>query len=102
MSQKIDFNGPPVCVVGNVNRDVKALGVPGSPEILRDGETAVSGIVETIGGGGANSACAAAALGANVRFAGVVGADSPADRLLHAMENHGVRTYLTRKPQVET
>jgi sugar/nucleoside kinase (ribokinase family) len=102
MSQKIDFNRPPVCVVGNVNRDVKALGVPGSPEILLDGETTVSGIVETIGGGGANSACAAAALGANVRFVGVVGADSLADRLRQAMEKHGVRTYLTRKPQVET
>jgi sugar/nucleoside kinase (ribokinase family) len=102
MSQKIDFTGPPVCVVGNLNRDVKVLNVPGSPAVLRDGETTVSGIVETIGGGGANSACAAAALGANIRFAGVVGADSLADRLHHAMEKHGVRTYLTRKPQVET
>jgi sugar/nucleoside kinase (ribokinase family) len=102
MNQKIDFVGAPVCVIGNVNRDVKVLGVPGSPEILQDGETSVSGIVETIGGGAANSACAAASLGANVRFVGVVGADSLADRLRHAMEKQGVRTYLTEKPEVET
>jgi sugar/nucleoside kinase (ribokinase family) len=102
MNQKIDFVNAPVCVIGNINRDVKALGVPGSPEILRDGETTVSGIIETIGGGGANSACAAASLGANVRFVGVVGSDSLADRLRQAMERHGVRTYLTRKSEVET
>ena len=36
----------------------------GTERLLTDGETSVARIVETVGGGGANSACAAAALGA--------------------------------------
>jgi 2-dehydro-3-deoxygluconokinase len=89
-------------VVGNLNRDVKVQGVPGSSAVLRDGETSVSGIIETIGGGGANSACAAAALGANVRFVGKVGADALGERLRLALEKHGVRTYLSRNGECET
>jgi len=102
MSEDITFSGPPICVVGNINRDVKVMGVPAAQGILRDGETAVSNIIETIGGGVANSACAAAALGANVRFVGVVGADALADRLREAMRNHGVETFLKRKTGCET
>ena len=85
----------PLCVVGNINRDVKVQGVPGTPGLLRDGETSVLGIIETIGGGGANSACAAVSLGATVRFVGKVGADTVGNRLREAMEDHGVRTYLS-------
>jgi len=96
------FDSPPICVVGNVNRDVKVLGVPGSPAVLRDGETTISGIGETIGGGGANSACAAAALGGKIRFLGKVGADALGERLRLAMEKHGVRTGLTRDAKCET
>jgi sugar/nucleoside kinase (ribokinase family) len=90
------FAGPPICVVGNINRDVKVQGVPRSPALLQDGETSVPPIVETIGGGGANSACAAAALGGNVRFLGKVGSDALGERLARAMEKHGVQTYLAR------
>ena len=57
------FENSSLCVVGNINRDVKLLGVPDSPALFRDGETSVPTIVETVGGGGANSACSAAALG---------------------------------------
>ena len=60
------------------------------------------GIVETIGGGGANSACAAAALGGSVRFVGKVGADTLGERLRHAMESHGVQTRLARDPHCAT
>ena len=102
MSEQAVFSGPPVCVVGNINRDVKVQGVPGAATVLRDGETTVGGISETIGGGGANSACAASALGAKVRFVGKVGADALGERLRRAMENHGVRTYLSSKPDCET
>jgi len=94
--ERIDFTGPPICVVGNINRDVKVPSVPDSNTLLHDGETSVLAIAETIGGGGANSACAAAALGAQVRFVGKTGADGLADRLRHALEVQGVRTYLRR------
>src|SRR5262249_1829755 len=77
-------------------------GVPASDGLLRDGETSVSSVRETIGGGGANSACASAALGGEVRFIGKVGADPLGERLRLSMEKHGVRTYLARSPQCET
>jgi sugar/nucleoside kinase (ribokinase family) len=92
MTELISLSGPPLCVVGNVNRDVKVHGVPELPGLFQDGETSVPLITETIGGGGANSACAAAGLGASVRFLAKVGADPLADRLRQALERHGVRT----------
>jgi sugar/nucleoside kinase (ribokinase family) len=92
----------PLCVVGNLNRDVKVLGIADAAGILRDGETSVSRIVETIGGGGANSACAAAALGANVRFLGRVGDDPLADQLQAALTRHGVQAHLTRDARSPT
>jgi sugar/nucleoside kinase (ribokinase family) len=96
MPEANPFSGASLCVVGNLNRDVKVQGVPAAPGLFRDGETSVPGIVETIGGGGANSACAAAALGARVRLVAKVGADALGERLRRALESHGVRTHLTR------
>jgi sugar/nucleoside kinase (ribokinase family) len=92
MTELISLSGPPLCVVGNLNRDVKVHGVPELPGLFQDGETSVPLITETIGGGGANSACAAAGLGASVRLLAKVGADALADRLRQALERHGVRT----------
>lgn len=92
----------PLCVVGNINRDVKVLGIADATGLLRDGETSVPRIVETIGGGGANSACAAAALGANVRFIGKVGHDPLADQLEAALRRHGVHAQLVRDPRHPT
>jgi len=51
-----------LCIVGNINRDVKTTPFAGGAGLLRDGETPVDVIYETVGGGGANSAFAAAAL----------------------------------------
>jgi sugar/nucleoside kinase (ribokinase family) len=102
MNERVSFAGPPVCVVGNINRDVKLLGVPESPGLFLDGETSVSGVVETIGGGGANSACVAAALGASVRFVGKTGDDALGERLRQAMERRGVTTHLTRNTRCST
>lgn len=48
MSESIPFSGPPICVVGNIDRDVKLLGVPASPALLSDGETPAAGVIETI------------------------------------------------------
>lgn len=98
------FSAPelPLCVVGNINRDVQVQGLPGGQQILTDGETSVSRIIETVGGGGANSACAAAALGAQVRFVGRVGTDALGQRLQQALEDRGVRTYLAHDDQSAT
>jgi fructokinase len=102
MSDSGLFAGPPICVVGNVNRDVTAQNVPASACLFADGETSVPAIVETIGGGGANSACAAAALGGSVRFVGKIGTDALGERLQQAMKNHGVQTRLARDPHCAT
>ncbi len=102
MMDAFSYAGPPLCVVGNINRDVKVQGVPRSPVLLQDGETSVAAITETIGGGGANSACAAAALGARVHFVGKTGTDTLSHRLHLALECHGVRTFLRRDPRCNT
>ena len=75
------FEGTSLCVVGNINRDVKTAPLHAGEHLFRDGETSVSFVAETIGGGGANSAFAAAALGARVAFLGTVGTDALGDRL---------------------
>ncbi|HEX9046704.1 MAG TPA: carbohydrate kinase family protein [Verrucomicrobiae bacterium] len=102
MSEPISFSGPPVCVVGNVNRDVKLLRVPASPALFQDGETSVPAVTETIGGGGANSACAAAALGAKVHFVAKTGDDALAAQLQAAMEKFGVQTFFARDRRCQT
>src|SRR5438105_2484499 len=102
MSEEISFSGPPVCVVGNINRDVKLQNVPASSGLFDDGETSISAVIETIGGGGANSACAAAALGGKVHFVGKIGGDALGDRLRIALEKHGVRPWLNRSIECAT
>lgn len=102
MAERVLFAGPPVCVVGNINRDVKVQSVPAAAALFKDGETSVPSITETIGGGGANSACAAAALGGSVRFVGKVGSDALGARLRHAMKSHGVQTRLNCDPHCAT
>jgi len=102
MTELISFSGPPLCVAGNLNRDVKVQGAPESAGLFADGETSVPLISETVGGGGAISACAAAGLGATVRFLGKVGADPLAERLQRAMELQGVHTRLARDPRLVT
>jgi len=102
MTEPVLFAGLPICIVGNINRDAKVQNVPASAALFEDGETTVPPIFETIGGGGANSACAAAALGGNVRFVGKVGSDALGDRLKQAMESHGVQTRLACDPNCAT
>ena len=102
MIDKRLFSATSLAIVGNLNRDVSLRGLPVSPRLFKDGETSVESIVETIGGGGANSACAAAALGARVRFLGKVGADALGQRLRQVMEAHGVQTSLVSDPNCRT
>ena len=91
-----------LCVVGNINRDVKTAPLDASQRLLRDGETPVGAIYETIGGGGANSACAAASLGAKVAFLGKIGADALGERLERTLARHGVSTRLARDPNISS
>jgi sugar/nucleoside kinase (ribokinase family) len=92
----------PLCVVGNLNRDLKTAPVRAGEHLFQDGETSVESVVETIGGGGANSACVAAALGASVTLLAKVGADALGARLEQTLVQHGVRPRLARDPAVAT
>ena len=83
-------------VVGNINRDIKTASLRAGDHLFKDGETSVGAISETIGGGGANSACAAAALGARVAFIGKIGADALGDRLEQTLVQHGINANLAR------
>jgi len=90
------FRQGSLCVVGNLNRDVKAAGLRPAKALFHDGETSVAHVAETIGGGGANSAFTAAALGARVAFLGKVGADGLAGRLERTLTRHGLASHLAR------
>jgi len=92
------FAGSSLCVVGNINRDVKTAPFAAGEALLTDGETSVDSIIETIGGGGANSAFAAKTLGARVAFQGRVGADALGDRLERTLTQHGISAHLARDP----
>jgi len=83
-----------LCVVGGINRDLKTAPFPPGAHLLQDGETTVQSITETVGGGGANSACIAAGLGAPVAFVGRLGADDLGARLGATLTANGVVCYL--------
>lgn len=85
-----------LCVVGNINRDIKTAPISPGDHLFQDGETSVASIVETIGGGGANSAFAAAAFGAQVGFMGRVGTDTLGDRLEECLKQHQISCHLAR------
>jgi sugar/nucleoside kinase (ribokinase family) len=70
------FRGSRLCIVGSICRDVKTAPIDAAESLLRDGETPAEFILETVGGGGANSALFAAGLGAEARFAGKLGDDA--------------------------
>jgi sugar/nucleoside kinase (ribokinase family) len=91
-----------LCVVGNVNRDVKIAAIDPTPAIFEDGETSTTLVRETVGGGGANSALAAASLGAGVSFVGKIGADGLGARLERTLTARGVRCLLSRETNVAT
>lgn len=102
LSDESVFREARLCVVGNINRDVKTPPLPSGDYLFRDGETPLAFVQETIGGGGANSAAIAAGLGAQVAFVGQVGADALGDRLERALTRAGVRCHLRRAPGLAT
>lgn len=82
--------------MGNINRDLRTARFAAGSNLLTDGETSVASIEETIGGGGANSAFAAAALGAQVSFLGRIGADGLGNRLERTLSGCGIHAFLKR------
>ena len=91
-----------LCVVGHINRDIKTAPLRAGDHLFKDGETSVGAISETIGGGGANSACAAASIGAQVTFLGKVGTDQLGARLEQTLIQHGVKARLAQDRQHPT
>lgn len=78
-----------ITVLGSANLDI-VVTVPHHPTT---GETVLGGDHEQIPGGkGANQAVAAARLGAEVSFVGMVGGDSAGEALRTSLESAGVRT----------
>jgi sugar/nucleoside kinase (ribokinase family) len=97
------FAGSRLCVVGNVNRDLRLAPIEPRLQLFQDGETPTQSIRETLGGGGVNSALAAAMLGAGrVSFAAKVGADALGMRLGRTLAARGVDARLAVDPRVAT
>jgi ribokinase len=96
------FRGRRLCVVGSICRDLRTAPLSPGEHLLRDGETPSAAMFETIGGGGANSALAAAGLGADVAFAGKVGDDALGSQLERVLTGRGVRSFVRRDPGVAT
>lgn len=96
------FRGTCLCVVGSICRDLRTAPLAPGEHLLQDGETPTDHIVETVGGGAANSALAAAGLGAEARFAGKVGDDPLGRQLEQMLVQRGVRSFIRRDPAVIT
>jgi len=96
MLDECAFRQSSLCVVGNLNRDVKTAPLRPGKTLFHDGETPVSYVAETIGGGGANSAFTAASLGARVALLGKVGDDGLGSRLERTLTQHGISSHLAR------
>jgi len=78
---------PRIAVVGSVNLDLVAR----TERLPRPGETVSGASFDRVPGGkGANQAVAAARLGADVRFVGMVAVDDLADEALAGLEEAGV------------
>ena len=96
------LRGRRLCVVGNLNRDLRTAPIAPGAHLFRDGETSVDFVTETVGGGGANSALFAAALGAKVRLVAKVGDDALGTTLERRLRRGGVGTFLPRDPHHPT
>jgi len=102
MLDETAFRGRRLAIVGSICRDVKMGAIRPGTYLLEDGETPTAFVKETIGGGGANSALAAASLAAEVRFCGKVGTDALGERLEQLLVRRGVTSFIRRDPQAAT
>ena len=96
------FQSADLCVVGNINRDIRLAPIEPGNHLFEDGETTVAWTTETVGGGATNSACAAAALGARVGLIAKTGVDCVAQRLEQTLIRHGVRPHLVKSEACST
>ena len=87
-----------MAVVGNLNLDIRTAPIPASVGLLSDGETSVEAIYESLGGGAANTAIAAALMGGDVHLCCAVGGDELGRRLCAFLDHHGVRVHAAVKP----
>ena len=87
-----------IAVVGNINLDIKTSRIAASPAVMADGETSIEKISQTAGGGGANTAVAAAIMGAAVHFCGCVGDDETGRRLVRHLGAYGVTPHVLTVP----
>ena len=102
MTDEAVFATARLCVVGNINRDLKTAPLAPGAYLCDDGETSLDALDETIGGGGANSAAMAAGLGARASLVGQVGADGLGRRLEQVLQSRGVQCRLHRAPDLAT
>jgi sugar/nucleoside kinase (ribokinase family) len=94
MIDPASFRGRRLCVVGNLNRDLRTAPIAPEEHLFVDGETSTEFVRETPGGGGANSALFAARLGAAVRLVAKVGDDALGRQLRQQVRRLGVRPFL--------
>jgi sugar/nucleoside kinase (ribokinase family) len=87
-----------VAIVGNLNLDVRTSPIPSSVTLSSDGETSVTEIDESVGGGGANTAAAVALMSGEAHLCCAVGADELGRRLCRFLEGLGVRVHPAVKP----
>jgi len=88
------FRGVRLCVVGNLNRDLRVAPIAPGSYLFDDGETSAAFVRETPGGGAANSALFAAQLGAKVRLVAKVGDDESGRALRRRIRGLGVHPFL--------
>jgi sugar/nucleoside kinase (ribokinase family) len=94
MVDQASFRGRRLCVVGNLNRDLRTAPIAPGEHLFIDGETSTEFVRETPGGGGTNSALFAARLGATVRLVAKVGDDALGRQLRRQVRRLGVRPFL--------
>jgi len=88
----------PLAIVGNLNLDIRTSPIPNSSALLKDGETGVEEIYESVGGGGANTAAAVATMKGQTHFYCAIGDDELGRRLCRFMEGIGVQMHAAIKP----
>jgi sugar/nucleoside kinase (ribokinase family) len=94
----VSLSSAPIAIVGNLNLDIRTSPIAQSEGIFSDGETGVEAIYESLGGGGANTAIAAALMGGDVHFCCAVGRDELGRRLCEFLERHRVHVRPALKP----
>jgi len=87
-----------IAIVGNVNLDVKTSPIPAEERLFSDGETSIAEIYDSIGGGGANTAVAAATMGGRVALCAAIGDDALGERLRAYLVARRVEPLLAVKP----